>query len=309
MRVLERGVSFFTSMKVHRFVSNDFTIRIAAVDATAVIAEMQKLQDTFPLATLGVGRAMVGALLMASHLKEGQEVGILLKGNGPLGSIYAQASFEGQVRGYCPYPHYQSPEPEDVLNLSKAMGFGQLTVTRQQPFQKSPHFGTVDMVTGEVGDDIAHYLHQSHQIRSVVSLGVYLDQFGKVQSGGGVLIEVMPGVGESVVEKIQANMKKVKDSISQKILSGTGPKDLVAPYLEGIPFTQIPHEHSIKYHCPCTSDRVLRALGLLGDGGLQEIIDEGQDTEVICQMCGRKYSVSTEEIAELQSELRKSSLH
>ncbi|MFN7727878.1 MAG: Hsp33 family molecular chaperone HslO, partial [Bdellovibrio sp.] len=62
---------------VQRFVTNDLTVRIAAVDATDVVKHMQKLQSTMPLATLGVGRAMVGALLMASQLKEGQEVGLL----------------------------------------------------------------------------------------------------------------------------------------------------------------------------------------------------------------------------------------
>ena len=70
------------SVKVHRFVTNDFTVRVAAVDATEVVAEMQAISGALPLATIGVGRAMVAALLMASQLKDKQEVGILLKGNG-----------------------------------------------------------------------------------------------------------------------------------------------------------------------------------------------------------------------------------
>src|SRR6476469_1876059 len=101
---------------------------------------MQKIQNASPLATIGVGRAMVGALLMASQLKDGQEVGILLKGNGPLGSLYGQASYEGHVRGYCPNPGYFPPAVEDALNLRKAIGFGHLTVSRQQPFQRQPFF-------------------------------------------------------------------------------------------------------------------------------------------------------------------------
>ena len=71
-------------MKVQRFVSNDFTVRVAAVDATLVVQEMQQIQNTFPLATIGVGRAMIGALLMSAQLKPGQEVGVLLKGNDPV---------------------------------------------------------------------------------------------------------------------------------------------------------------------------------------------------------------------------------
>jgi molecular chaperone Hsp33 len=295
--------------KVHRFVTNDFTVRVAAVDATAVVAEMQNILGSFPLATIGVGRAMVGALLMAAQLKDRQEVGILLKGNGPLGSLYAQASYEGNVRGYCPYPQYLPPNEEDGLNLKKAIGFGQITVSRQQPFQRQPFSGTVEMASGEVGDDIAHYLHQSHQIRSLVNLGVYLDSFGKVKAAGGVLIEVMPGVEEDIVEKIQENADQYKKNISEEILNGKSPYQLVAPYLMGIPYTEIEHEHSIQYFCPCTQDRVKRALTTLGAAELEEMIEQNETTEITCQMCGRNYNITVPELQELKDEMLRNSMH
>ncbi len=296
-------------MKVHRFVTNDFTVRISAVDSTEVVQEMQSIQNCLPLATIGVGRAMTGALLMASQLKPGQEVGVLLKGNGPLGSVYGQASCDGHVRGYCPYPEYQAPNSADLLNVGKALGKGTLTVTRQQPFQQQPHHGTVELVTGEVGDDIAHYLHQSHQIRSLVSLGVYLDTYGKVKAAGGVLIEVMPGVEEEIVEKIEDNASRFKKNISQLILDGAKPIDLVKPYLEGLHFTQIPHDFTVSYHCPCTTDRVKRALGTLTVTDLDEMIAENQPSSIQCQMCGRNYQVTVSELEELRTELHKSSMH
>lgn len=300
-------------MNVNRFVTNDLTVRVAAVDATSVVAEMQNILQSLPLATIGVGRAMVGALLMASQLKDGQEVGLLLKGNGPLGSLYAQASFEGHVRGYCPNPQYLAPAPEDALNLRKALGFGHLTVSRQQPFQRQPHHGTVEMVSGEVGDDIAHYLHQSHQIRSLVSVGVHLDRNGKVQAAGGVLLEVMPGVEEEVVVKIEENFEKARkvggENVSQMIFAGKKAPELVEPYLIGIPYTQIPHDYSILYSCPCTQDRVIRALGTLGMNDLQEMVDQNENPQITCQMCGRNYSVTTAELKELMDLLHKSSLH
>lgn len=301
------------AMKVNRFVSNDFTIRLGAVDATSVVAEMQSILKSAPLATVGVGRAMVGALLMASQLKDGQEVGLLLKGNGPLGSLYAQASFEGHVRGYCPYPDYMAQTVEDALNLRKALGFGHLTVSRQQPFQRQPHNGTVEMVSGEVGEDIAHYLHQSHQIRSLVSVGVLLDRDGRVQSAGGVLLEVMPGVEEDVVAKVEKNyaefQKLSSESISQSILAGKQPIDLVKPFMMDIPFTQIPHDYEIKYSCPCTLDRVIQAVGTLGMSDLEEMIQQNESPEVTCQMCGRGYAVTTEDLKDLRDVLHKNSMH
>lgn len=282
---------------------------MAAVDASDVVREMQGLQSAGPLASVGVGRAMVGALLMAAQLKEGQEVGVLLKGNGPLGSIYAEASFDGQVRGYCPHPNYQAPNSEDFLNLKKAMGFGTLTVARHQPFQRQPFHGTVEMVSGEVGEDLAHYLHQSQQIRSIVSLGVYLDSYGKVKTAGGVIIEVMPGVEDEVVDLIHKNVEKKSISVSKILLNGGKPVDLVSPYVEGIELTEIPHDFEVKYFCPCTTDRVKRALSTLGVEGLQEMIDEKKTSEITCQVCGRKYAVTVEELTTLREAVRKAQMH
>lgn len=295
--------------KVHRFVSNDFTIRIAAVNSTAVVAEMQKLQQTYPLPTVAVGRAMTGALLLASHLKEGQQVGLYFKGDGPLTAVYAEAGFEGKVRGYSPVPAFEPANYNEGLKLSTHMGKGLLTVTRHLPFQKQPHNGTVELVSGEIGDDIAHYLSQSHQIRSLVSLGVYLDTYGQVRAAGGLILEVMPGVEEAVVDQIQKNAESFKENISKMLLDGAQAVDLVKPYMKGIPFTELEHEHDVEYFCPCTKERVVRALETLGVEELEDMILKNESAEVVCQMCGRPYEVPVAELVELKDQLHKSSLH
>ncbi|MBC7740892.1 MAG: Hsp33 family molecular chaperone HslO [Bdellovibrionaceae bacterium] len=295
--------------KVNRFVSDDFTIRIAAVDATEVVKEMQKLHNAFPLATSGVGKAMVGALLLASQLKDKQQVGLLFRGNGALKSIYAEADYEGHVRAYTPNPQYQPPSYEGGLKLAEALGHGTLTVARHQPFQKQPFNGTVEIVSGEIGEDIAHYLHQSHQIRSIVALGIYIDQLGKVVKAGGVIIEVMPGVDEAVVERLQKNADHLKPSVSKILRDGGEPIDLVKPYMEGIPFSQVEHDHEVKYHCPCDEDRVIAALEILGEADLQDMIDKSEEPEIICQMCGKPYHFNVEQVSEIRERVHRNSLH
>lgn len=295
--------------RVHRFVSNDFTVRASAVDATSVVREMQQLQEMLPLPTVAVGRAMVGSLLLASHLKEGQNVGLYFKGSGPLTAIYAEAAFNGQVRGYCPVPLYQPENYDQGLSLKNYLGKGTLTVTRHQPFQKQPFQGTVAMDSGEIGEDIAHYLNQSHQIRSLVSLGVYLDTYGKVKSAGGIIIEVMPGVEDAIVDRIEQNAKTQSQSISQLMMAGAKPIDLITPYFQGIPFTELDHPYPIEYFCPCTKDRVMSALELFGEEELQDMIEKDKGAAVVCQMCGKPYEVSIGELVEIKSTLAKRKMH
>lgn len=297
------------SQRVHRFVSNDFTVRAAAVDATEVVREMQKLQDTFPLPTVAVGRSMVGALLMASQLKEGQQVGIYVRGSGILSAVYAEASFDGQARGYTPHAHYEPESYGSSLSLKESIGQGTMIVTRHQPFQKQPFQGVVELVSGEIGDDIAYYLEQSQQIRSVVSLGVSLDTYGKVRAAGGLLVEVMPGVEDAIVEKIQKNFESSSKNVSKLILDGQHPMSMVEAYLKGIPFTELDHDYPISYSCPCDKVRVIRALEILGVQELQDMLDKKEEAEITCQVCGRPYTVTLEEIENVKNQLYRNSLN
>ncbi|MFZ4403398.1 MAG: Hsp33 family molecular chaperone HslO [Pseudobdellovibrionaceae bacterium] len=295
--------------RVHRFVSNDFTVRAAAVNATAVVREMQKLHQSYPIPTVAVGRAMVGALLLASHLKEDQKVGLLFRGSGEFKSVYAEAQFNGQVRGYTPQPYFEPANYQNGLKVGMYLGEGTLSVARHQPFQKQPHHGTVELVSGEIGDDIAHYLIQSHQIRSLVYLGVYLDTYGQVLSAGGVVIEVMPGVEDDVVDLLYKNAQEQKESISALLLAGSTAADLVAPYFKGLPFTELDHNHPIEYYCPCTKERVLGALEILGLEELNDMIEKNEKAQITCQVCGRPYEIPVEEIKHIKDELYKNSLH
>ncbi|OFZ30192.1 MAG: heat-shock protein Hsp33 [Bdellovibrionales bacterium RIFCSPHIGHO2_01_FULL_40_29] len=294
--------------KIERFVTNDLTVRAASLDATDVVAEMQRLHKAFPLATVGVGKAMIGALLLASQLKDQQKVGLLFRGNGALKSIYAEADFEGHVRAYTPNPEYQPPSYERGLTLAEALGHGTLSVSRHQPFQKQPFHGTVELVTSEIGDDIAHYLHQSHQIRSIVGLGIYLDQNGKVVKAGGVIIEVMPGVEDTIVELLEKNAA-AQPHISKILRDGGTALDLVKPYFSGMEYTNLDHPYQAKYFCPCTKDRVIAALEVLGEADLQDMIDKKEQPEITCQMCGKPYHFTLDEVVTIREELRKNSMH
>ena len=302
-------MSSSSTPRVHRYVTKDFTVRAAAVDATAVVREMQALQGAKALPSLAIGRAMVGAMLLAAQQKQGHQVGVYIRCQGPLRAVYAEAHFEGQVRGYSPMTHYEPANYNNEYNLKEAIGEGSLTIARHQPFQKAPHQGTVNLVSGEIGEDIAHYLIQSHQIRSLVSVGVYLDAYGQVRSAGGVIIEVMPGVEDQLVEKIQKNSELHKVPVSQLLFDGAQTIDLVKPYFDGIEFIEIDHDFPLTYTCPCTKERVVRALETLGLQELEDMINKNEKADVTCQVCGRPYLIDIEELTVLKNLLYKNSLN
>ncbi len=293
--------------RVHKFLTEDLTIRATGVIATQVVEQMRSVQNTYPVATVAIGRAVIGAILMASHLKQGQELSLYFQGNGPLGNLFAEATYEGLARGYASNPQYQMPIEGDI-KVGPAIGIGLLTVTHHLPIGGQPHRGTVIIRTGEVGDDIAFYLEQSHQIPSIVALGVHVDRYGRVQGAGGVLVECMPGHSDEAIAKLEERAKKMT-SISRRIMDGATTEDLVKDFLGDFPLMPLEHDYPIKYQCRCTLERVKRSVSLLGLKEVDELIAEEKPCEVACEFCGRQYTITKDELREIRGALYKDSLN
>ena len=294
--------------RVHKYLSKDLTVRAAAVNATRVVEEMRSIQNSYPVSTVAVGRSMVASLLMASHLKNNQELSIYVQGNGPLSRVFAEASYEGRVRGFSSAPQLEVPSMGEKILIAPSIGIGLLTVTHHLPMGGPPHRGTVELITSEIGDDIAYYLNQSHQIPSVVSLGVHLNQYGKVEAAGGILIELMPGHTEETVNAIEARVKKAKP-ISTRLLEGANAEDLIRDYLADFELLPMEHDHEIEYSCRCTKERVMRSVGLLGLEEIDSIIADGEATDVSCEFCGRHYSLTVDDLKEIRAEVYRESLN
>lgn len=293
---------------VLKMIEENGVMRASAVKATHVVRELRQILDAAPLATMALGRSTIGCILMASHQKEGHTVGAYFRGNGPLGTLYTEASYEGAVRAYTAYPHAELPLANGKLDLRLGIGSGVLEVVRGSPFQKQLHTGSVQIVTGEIGDDFAHYLRQSHQIPSVVALAVNLDRSGQVLSAGGVLIELMPGHTDEDIARLEKNLQQAKP-LSEMLAQGWTARQFADAYLTGFKMSEMTHNFPLRYECKCSDERVRRSLILLGHAEIDRLIDEGQGLEVRCDFCGRKYVVKLETLQEMRKESYKKSLN
>ena len=286
--------------QVYRFYSKDLYVRAAAVISTPVVLEMAKVQQMGPLATMAVGRAVTGALLMASVLRDRQVIGLHFKGNGALGSVYAEAAFEGDARGWCDQPQADLPLKNGHIDVAGGVGHGFLHVTRSQPFEKSPHVSSVELISGEVGDDLAYYLHQSLQIPSVIALGAIMNET-ELQASGGLVIELMPGAPESTVANLEKTVAAARP-LSHLLKEGTTAEQIVKNFVGSLEMTMVAHEHPISYQCRCSMDRVERSLTLVGKEELKSLVADAKNTDVRCEFCGKTYTVTLQRLKALLSE-------
>lgn len=289
--------------QVKKFHTKDLAIRASFADTTELCREICSLQDTDPFATIALGRLLSGTVLLASQLWENQSLSVRLEGDGPLGHLYAESSFEGKVRAYVSHPRIEIGSISlDSLEIRQAVGQGVLIVNRNLPFQKAPHTGIVPIVSGEISEDIAYYLHQSHQIPSVVSLTVTLDENGKVKVAGGVLLEVIPGAPEATIKTLEKKSLNAP-SLSQLLLSGRTPLDIVSEYCHASELVSIDHPYELEFFCKCSIQRVEKTLSLLGRATLAEMILKGETLQVKCEFCSKKYQVPIEKLREMLQSL------
>lgn len=269
----------------------DGRVRAFALDASGVVRELQRRHQMYPVPTAAVGRTAMGALLLAAaSLKKGDQVlTVEIRGGGPIGRILCTANGKGEVRGLASNPqvHAENVRP-GKLNVAGVVGSeGYLSVTKDLGMRDS-YRGTVELQTGEVGDDLAYYLSRSEQVPSAVGLGVFVVPDGAVEAAGGFLIQLLPGLKDAEIERIEKEVAALPHPTSL-IRDGVRPEQVLARVFSNR--VEILDSYPVRFGCPCSRERFESALITLGIEELTKIIEEEDKeyTELVCHFCNEAY--------------------
>jgi len=282
-------------------VSEDGLIRVYALNATNLVAKAQKIHTTSPVASVLLGRLLVGASLMSSTLKnESDTVTLQLKGNGPAKSVVAVSDARGNPRGYIGNPDlYPKPSSDGRMTVGAMVGTeGYLQVIKDLGL-KEPYIGNVPLVSGEVGDEILRYFADSEQIPTACALGVLIDEEGVPCSAGGYIAQLMPGACETLAEELEEHIRALEPP-SEMVAKGLDSEDMAKAVL-GKFGCNILRISMVEYICNCSEERVLRVIASLGASALDEMIAEGKGAQVSCHFCGRVYEFSTQDLIDIKS--------
>jgi len=285
-------------------------IRAVGVITTRLTEEARQRHKLSYVATAALGRTMSSGLLLASSMKrEGSRVNIRVKGKGPLGGILIDAGLDGTVRGYVDNSTVELPPNErGKLDVGGAVGHdGYLYVVRDVGYGY-PYSSTVELISGEIGDDIAHYLLTSEQTPSALVVGVFVGAEG-VTAAGGILIQVMPKAArdEALVQTLESRVAKLS-GFTPLLQAGKTLPEIFEQILGDMDLVILPEVQLLRFHCGCSFDRVLGALKMLGEAELQDMIEKDDGAEATCHFCGEVYQASSSELAQLIEDLRTESV-
>ncbi|HCQ21617.1 MAG: Hsp33 family molecular chaperone HslO [Aphanizomenon sp.] len=290
-----------------RATTTDGGIRAVGVITTRLTEEARQRHKLSYVATAALGRSMAAGLLMASSMKRvGSRVNVRIKGDGPLGGILADAGLDGTVRGYVGNPSVElPPNSRGKLDVGRAVGKGFLYVVRDIGYG-FPYSSTVELVSGEIGDDVAHYLASSEQTPSALVLGVFVGKQG-VTSAGGILIQVLPKAAqdEALVATLESRVSALA-GFTPLLQAGKTLIEIFNDLLGDMGLNIFPETQMLRFHCGCSFDRVLGALKILGVAELQDMILKDNGAEAICDFCGNIYQASSDDLTQLIGDLQES---
>ena len=271
-------------------------VRIHAARSTQLVEAARVAHQSDATCTAALGRTMTVTALIASDLKQPDEhVRVLISGNGPIGVIRAEADGQGNVRGCGDHMNLYASRADGHLDVGRVVGTnGTLRVTRDMGM-KDPFTGTVELASGEIGEDFARYFAISEQIPSVVSVGVLVNTDLSVAAAGGMIIQLLPFAGEDVIEAVEAVAAKMKP-MSEYINAGIDPEDLIK---ELFPDASILAHKPLRWHCDCSKEHFRDSLAGLPEADLQEMIREDHGAEAVCHYCRKSYYFTEAELQEL----------
>ena len=284
--------------EIIRAVTGDGYVKISCITARGIVERARQIHGLAPTAAAALGRTLCAASMLGGLMKE-EDAGLTIRvnGGGPIASAIAVAGSDRRVPRYVDGPQTDLPlRGGGKLDVGGAGGTdGMLTVSRDIGL-KEPYVGSVELVSGEIAEDLAQYMVESEQIPAAVGLGVLVDTDRSIKAAGGYIVQLMPGAPEELITKLEDNIFMM-DQLTT-ILSEDGVDAVAAQVLRGMaPETleRIP----VSYRCSCSRERISAALRSCGAGELRSMAADGEPIEVTCQFCDHVYSFAPQELLSL----------
>ena len=281
-----------------RAMTQDGSARVFVIRSTNIVDQAIKYHNLTPTAAATLGRTLTAASLMGCMLKDKENsLTLRFNGDGPAGTVMAVSDYAGNVRGYLANPAVDLPlKPNGKLNVGGAVGNGTMSVIKDMGL-KEPWIGTMEIVSGEIAEDVTSYFATSEQIPTVCALGVLIGTDYTCIGAGGVLIQLLPFADEETTATFERNLPLISN-VSALFHEGKTNEEIMALACRDIPF-DVFDEIDVAYRCDCSQERIENVLRGIGKKEVEDILAQRGCVEVTCQFCRKTYHFDTAECEKL----------
>ncbi len=300
--------------EIARCILADGAARLIVALTTPAAEEAARRHQSEGAAALALARGTTAGLLLSTLTKDEERVTLQVLGDGPLGGLTVDASSSGRVRAYLRHAGSRLPALRAAtaiapqrLSLAAAVGRGGIVHVVRDLGLRDTFSGETQIVSGEIDDDVEHYLIASEQIDSALACDGLLDGVvvgsGGIAISGGVLIQALPGsAGAEIVASARERLRAGSLTRALETRPATAEELVEAALGDVLPALQVLDRRAVSFFCPCSRDRAASSLTLLGASELRSmILDEGK-AEVTCNFCRERYEFDEVELEAIRRE-------
>ncbi len=284
-----------------RATAADGFIRAFAAYTKNTVQTAKNYHNTTPVATAALGRMLTAAAMMGSMLKNEKDlVTLQIRSDGPLQGVVVTSDSKSRVKGYVFNPDVDIPlKYAGKLDVGGAVGKGNLSVIKDIGL-KYPFSGSIELVSGEIAEDLTYYFSVSEQTPSSVGLGVLVDTDLTIKQAGGFIIQLLPGAPDKVVDELEKRLATIP-YVTNMLDDGMTPEDILEKVLGDMDL-KISDKTPVEYYCNCSRTRVEKALISIGKKELVKLIEEDHKAQLHCHFCNKTYDFNEDELISLLKE-------
>lgn len=272
-----------------RAIDKKQSFRLFMVRTTETVEEARKRHNTTPTASAALGRTLTAGLMMGYMMKnERDKLTININGGGPIGTILTVSDNSGHIKGYVENPSVDLPlKPNGKLDVGGAVGINGKVTVMMDIGMREPYVGSTDIVSGEIGEDIAAYYALSEQQNSAVALGVLVDRDYSIKASGGFIVQTLPFIEEEDLNKLEVVLSKLK-TVSDYFDNDDEIENIAKNIFSELDL-EITDKIPVEFICDCSWERMEQALLTIGKEDLKQLIEDDGQIETVCHFCNEKY--------------------
>lgn len=284
---------------IKRYMHEDGTFKVVMVESTQVGRDTYQRLGCSPIALSLLTQAMTGALLLISDLKMETTTQLKFEGDGPLGTLIAEANSLGEVRGTAKDLAIHFDPQADQGLFQQAIGNGMLQVSRRiKGFDEL--YNSVVAIEGEIAQTLSRYFLDSQQIPTGIRLGCQLDAEVGVQGAGGIMIQAMPGANENLLFILENRLMEIGD-LGAYFAKPNGGDAIMDFLFENMPIKHLANTE-VRFHCGCSLERMEQVLTGLPKHELAELAQDPAGITISCNFCRHPYQIPSNTLQAMSEE-------
>lgn len=269
-------------------VSKDGTLRARAATLPGVFKEACERHHADAMTRAAFARALGVAAVFPVDWKDTERLSLHFAGRGPLGAIFVDHRDAGDLRVMRKAPDGDPPTPRGDGGDLGLLPDATLTVTEQTP-SGAYNQGQVALQHGAIDLDVEDWFNLSQQTPTVLRARGDVDGANSPGFCSALLLQTLGGASPDVLPTAALMDGLDHDQAPEALLEAAF----------GTRAFEILEERSLRYHCPCSRERIAASIALLDEQELLSMIQEDEGAQTRCEFCGETYSFDSKDLCSI----------